>query len=159
MESKKRAATRSKEWLAANRELRVELAAAGLTDEDDRRALYQAYSGKATAAEMTSAEIRSIAGDLRRVRQGAESKLEVMRKRVIAAVCEFLEGNDAKFGAMNRAGRLARAKAVAARAAQAQDFNKISEARLRGIYNAFKKMNEASRQAVEVGMKAITGEI
>lgn len=150
---------KSKAWMAANRELRVELKAAGLEEEDDRRALYYAYYGKQSAAELSAAEIRAISTGLRRARNGAVDKKDKLRKQLIAVLCEYQEENDKKFHCMNREGRIARAKAVATRAAQTKTFNEIGEAKLKALYSGFRKANEATRRAAEVAQEVIMGEI
>ena len=142
---------KSKRWHKANRELRIELDYAGMSGEEDRRALYECYTGKSTAAQMSSEEIELIVRDLRRVRCG-ESEKSRLRKRVIASVCKWLEGHDGAFAGMNAAERIDRAKKVAARAAKAS-FNEIDESKLRGLYYAFNKMNEMDREAVVAAEK------
>lgn len=147
MEAKK--IVKTKNWHRANRAMRIELSLAGLDDEDARRELYAAWVGKNSASEMTTQELRAIAEGLRSLRS-SESEISRARKRVIAAVREFLENNDSKYALMSEEDKLKRVKAVACRASQTDSFNRISMTKLRAVYNTFLQLNKVMKQSAKV---------
>lgn len=68
---------------------------------------------------------------------------DVHRKRVMAVIGAWLRRNGYKEGAET-------IKAVACRAAKAKDFNKISTAALKRVYNEFRKKNEVATEVVKI---------
>lgn len=147
MEAKK--IVKTKNWHKANRAMRIELSLAGFDDEDARRELYAAWVGKHSASEMTTQELRTIAEGLRSMRS-SESEISRARKRVIAAVREFLENNDSKYALMSEQEKIERVKAVACRASQTYSFNHISMTKLRAVYNTFLQLNKVMNQSAKV---------
>lgn len=147
MEAKK--ILKTKNWHKANRAMRIELSLAGLDEEEARHELYAAWVGKHSASEMTTQELRAIAEGLKSLRS-SESEISRARKRVIAAVREFLEKNDSKYALMSEQERIERVKAVACRASKTEDFNRISMTKLRAVYNTFLQLNKVMNQSAKV---------
>lgn len=88
-----------------------------------------------------------------------ESNIDRQRKRVIAAACAMLtEMESESFFAADADGKIAMAKAVAARAAKVEDFNKIKIDKLRALYGAFRTQTKMIQAVVPAAMEVINGE-
>ena len=72
-------------------------------------------------------------------------EMDRSRKRVIAAICHFLDERGMTFATARD--KVAYAISVACRAANCASFNQIPATRLGGIYSAFSKRNAASVEA------------
>ena len=84
------------------------------------------------------------------------AEVEKMRKRVIAAACAMLtEMESESFRQADSEGKIAMAKAVAARAAKAEDFNRISADKLRALYGAFRTKVSVMRAVVPAALEII----
>ena len=84
--------------------------------------------------------------------------LDAMRKRALAAVCQYLEAMEcAEFTGKDYAGRTAYAKGVLCRAArvEAGSFNRIGRERLRGLTAMFNKMRRDMDGVISETYKAI----
>ena len=68
---------------------------------------------------------------------------DMWRKRVIAAICAWIERNDIRV-----ADKVGYAITMACRASNCSDFNRIPQIRLAEIYNAFLKKSSARNQAL-----------
>ena len=77
------------------------------------------------------------------------TEADIWRKRVIAAVCGYLDEKGYGYSDENK---VVVAKATACRAAgvEASAFNKIPVLKLREIYNAFLKMRKTAGESVKV---------
>lgn len=67
---------------------------------------------------------------------------EIWRRRVIAAICSWVDSSG-----ISTTDKVAYAKSVACRAANCNDFNRISQVRLTELYNAFIKKAGTAREA------------
>ncbi|GAB6394205.1 MAG: hypothetical protein MdMp024_0517 [Bacteroidales bacterium] len=83
--------------------------------------------------------IEALKGD-KRQRQGRyEATRDLTRKRVIAAICSFLDKQGLMFP--SAADKVRYAKGIACRAANCPVFNKIPDSRLSAIYNLYCEKN------------------
>lgn len=81
-----------------------------------------------------------------------------MRKRALAAVCQYLEAlRNEEFLGKDYAGRMAYAKGVICRAAQVESgsFNRIGRVRLRGLTAMFNKMKRDMNGVIAETYKAM----
>ena len=98
---------------------------------DEKEAMLFAY-GVESSKELTVYELTEICGKLDLLANPAANTADQWRKRLIAAVNGYLR-------AMGKpGGNIAEIKAVACRAAQTDNFNRIPLERLKSLYNAFK---------------------
>ena len=98
---------------------------------DEKEAMLFAY-GVESSKELTVYELTEICGKLDLRANPAANTADQWRKRLIAAVNGYLR-------AMGKpGGNIAEIKAVACRAAQTDNFNRIPVERLKSLYNAFK---------------------
>ena len=98
---------------------------------DEKEAMLFAY-GVESSKELTVYELTEICGKLDLRANPAANTADQWRKRLIAAVNGYLR-------AMGKpGGNIAEIKAVACRAAQTDNFNRIPLERLKSLYNAFK---------------------
>lgn len=103
----------------------------GGVNDEERLALLSAY-GVESAKELNVYELTELCDTLCRAVQPNDDA-DRWRKRLIAAIDEYLRAMG------HRGGNLPEIKAVACRAAQAENFNRIGTDRLKSLYNAFKR--------------------
>lgn len=104
----------------------------GGVNNDERLALLSAY-GVESAKELNVYELTELCGKLDMAFNPKASDADRWRKRLIAAIDQYLRAMG------HRGGNLPEIKAVACRAAQAENFNRIGTDRLKSLYNAFKR--------------------
>lgn len=113
----------------------------------DKLALMGSY-GVESSKDLTNEELTQICDRLNELLNPADAKRDKMRKRVIASIGGWLrligKGND----------DVDYIKGVACRAAQVENFNRISLERLTTIYNMFLK-----RQKDAKAIDAVAGQI
>lgn len=102
----------------------------GVTN-DERLALLSTY-GVESAKELNVYELTELCDTLYRAVQPNDDA-DRWRKRLIAAIDQYLRAMG------HRGGNLPEIKAVACRAAQTDNFNRITMERLKSLYNAFKR--------------------
>lgn len=73
-----------------------------------------------------------------------DPEAQIWRRRVIAAVCSWIDSNG-----IDTTDKVEYAKSLACRAANCNDFNRISQVRLAELYNAFVKKAGTAREAVK----------
>lgn len=87
--------------------------------------------GVTSSRDLNTYELLELCDKLEKQANPTLAELDTWRKRVIAAVDGYLR-------AMGQMPNITLIKAVACRAAQCSDFNRIPKERLTSIYNAFK---------------------
>lgn len=117
--------------MATLKQLMTILSMNKVSDEDRANMVYSWTSGRTTSArELRPEELQSIVNKL----QGSENTSpDIWRKRLIAAIYGFLNK-------MNKEASPELVKAIACRAANVDDFNKIPTQRLVSLYSAFNNM-------------------
>lgn len=103
----------------------------GGVNDEERLALLSAY-GVESAKELNVYELTELCDTLYRAVVNTD-EADRWRKRLIAAIDQYLRAMG------HRGGNLPEIKAVACRAAQAENFNRIGTDRLKSLYNAFKR--------------------
>lgn len=88
--------------------------------------------GVESSKDLDAHELLEICNALDKALKPKLAKSDKLRKRLIAAIAGYLK-------AMNRESNIKIIKAIACRAAEVDDFNKIPPERLRSLYNAFTK--------------------
>lgn len=87
-----------------------------------------------------------------------KTDMDAMRKRVLAAVCQYLEAmGNRDFLGKDYPGRIAYAKGVICRAAKVENgsFNRIGKVRLRALTAMFNKMHRDMDGVVRESYKAL----
>lgn len=114
---------------------------------DEKEAMLFAY-GVESSKDLTVYELTEICGKLDLRANPAANTANCWRKRLIAAVDGYLR-------AMGKpGGNIAEIKAVACRAAQTDNFNRIPVERLKSLYNAFKNREKDLKE-----IDKMTGEL
>lgn len=103
----------------------------GGVNDEERLALLSAY-GVESAKELNVYELTELCDTLYRAVVNTD-EADRWRKRLIAAIDQYLRAMG------HRGGNLPEIKAVACRAAQTDNFNRITMERLKSLYNAFKR--------------------
>lgn len=113
-------------------------------DDDLRSELAFQFSTCRTThiSELKSNEASELISKLKQTQSATNQTLDVWRKRLMGAIGGYLDAHHYT----NNAETI---KAIACRAAQVDDFNKIPADRLRSLYNAFKNRE---RDAVTVDL-------
>lgn len=88
------------------------------------------------------------------VRVNVTKEADAWRKRVIAAICGWMDAT----GVVGCRDKVGYAKSLACRAASCSDFNKIPEVRLQEIYNAFLKKQSVHYKRVAIEMERLQTE-
>lgn len=101
----------------------------GMTEDERHQMLIDNY-GVESSADLDAHQLTDLIYTLDRLVN--PSNADVWRKRLIAAVCEYLR-------LMKRDESVYTARRIACRAARADNFNSIPNDRLKSLYNAFKK--------------------
>ena len=83
--------------------------------------------------------VEAMKGDSHRRQMRYEAGRDRAAKRVIAAICKWLDRQGYRFG--SREEKIRYVLSVACRAANCPDFNRIPESRLTAIYNLFCRKN------------------
>lgn len=102
----------------------------GVTAEE-KQVLLASY-GVGSSRDLTVYELTELCDTLYRAVVNTD-EADRWRKRLIAAIDQYLRAMG------HRGGNLPEIKAVACRAAQAENFNRIGTDRLKSLYNAFKR--------------------
>lgn len=87
-----------------------------------------------------------------------KTTMDVMRKRCLAAVCQYLEKvQNSDFLKKDSLGRINYAKGMVCRAAKVEtgSFNKIGRVRLRAMTNAFNKLSRDMDGVLEEAYKSL----
>lgn len=103
----------------------------GVTAEE-KQVLLASY-GVGSSRDLTVYELTELCGKLDMAFNPKASDADRWRKRLIAAIDQYLRAMG------HRGGNLPEIKAVACRAAQTDNFNRITVERLKSLYNAFKR--------------------
>ena len=119
-------------------------ASQGIDDELRADLAYQFSNCRTThVSQLSTAEASEMISRLKANQSRQNTTLDVWRKRLIAAIGEYLR----VFGYTENIENI---KAVACRAACAADFNKIPLERLRGLYNAFKDKVKSKNRVEDI---------
>lgn len=114
---------------------------------DEKEAMLFAY-GVESSKDLTVYELTELCGKLDLRANPSANTANCWRKRLIAAVDGYLR-------AMGKpGGNIAEIKAVACRAAQTDNFNRIPVERLKSLYNAFKNREKDLKE-----IDKMTGEL
>lgn len=113
--------------------------------EDEKRALIRSYgveSSKSLTEKQLSEACQVLAYELNKRAQEAD----IWRKRVIAAICCYIDST-AIAGVDNK---IHYAKAIAVKASGAKSFNEIPCHKLQLLYNTFLKRNRLQEEVVQL---------
>lgn len=127
----------------------------GYDEKEVKEALVWQYTNGRTTSlrEMKTTEYRQMCADMQSTISSANAKRDdnpdQWRKRVIAAVGEYLR----RVKGSNNPDEI---KGIACRATHYEDFNLIPVSRLRSLYNAFRKINEDYKNALNITIEEIT---
>lgn len=113
--------------------------------QDEKRAMLSAY-GVESSKDLNIYELTELCSKLDYLANPAASECDRWRKRVMAAVADYLR-------AMGREATPELIKGTVCRAAQIEKFNYIPADRLKSIYNAFKNRTKDLKT-----VKRMTGE-
>lgn len=111
----------------------------GMTD-DERWAYLEGNYGVSSSRELTDSQLADAIDTLLRVQQ---ADANIWRRRVMAAIGAYLR----RLNIFENAEII---KAIACRAANATNFNKIPLSKLRAIYNEFSKQNRTSEECKNI---------
>jgi len=103
-------------------------------DNEQKLNLLSAY-GAVSSKELNVYELTELCGILDKIVNPEAIELDKLRKRLIASIAGYRQ-------AMGATTNIDEIKAIACRAAEVKNFNRISEQRLRSLYNAFNKMRK-----------------
>lgn len=119
--------------MATLKQLMTILSINKVTDEDRAEMVYSWTSGRTSSArDLRPDELQSI---VKKLQESENTSPDLWRKRLIAAIYGFL-------GKMNKEANPDLVKAIACRAANVDDFNKIPVQRLVSLYSAFNNMQK-----------------
>lgn len=106
----------------------------GRIDNEQKLDMLSGY-GVQSSKDLTVYELTELCGKLDLMINPALAESDKLRKRLIAAIFSYRQ-------AMGSQASLEEVKGIACRAAKAENFNRISDDRLRSLYNAFSKMKK-----------------
>jgi len=106
----------------------------GRIGNEQKLDLLSAY-GVVSSKELNVYELTELCGILDKIVNPEAIELDKLRKRLIASIAGYRQ-------AMGATTNIDEIKAIACRAAEVKNFNRISEQRLRSLYNAFNKMRK-----------------
>ena len=110
------------------------LLAAGRIGNEQKLDMLSGY-GVESSKELTVYELTELCGKLDLMINPALAESDKLRKRLIATIAAYRS-------AMGAATNIDEIKGIACRAASAKNFNRISDEKLRSLYNAFNKMTK-----------------
>lgn len=108
---------------------------------EDKETLIGSY-GVESSADINTHDLIDLCNKLARQADTGYAKMNTLRKRLMAAIGEYLT-------AMDKESNAEIIKAIACRASGYTDFNKIPEDRLRSLYNAFLKYRKDLNQLAD----------
>jgi len=111
-------------------------------DAQDKKALLAEY-GVESSNKLSLEELREVCGRLEGARNPLLNEADKWRKRAIAAIGGFL-------AAGGKEGNINIIKAIALRATECGDFNRIPIDKLRGLYFGFSKQAKVMREAEKI---------
>lgn len=114
---------------------------------EEKAAIIEGY-GVESSADINNDDLLTICRALEKRLDSAAVKLDRLRKQVIAAIGGWLR-------MQGKPESIAEIKAIACRATQYDNFNRIPAERLRNIYNAFLNKQKDSRMIDELVSMAI----
>jgi hypothetical protein len=106
----------------------------GRIGNDQKLDMLSAY-GVTSSKDLTVYELTELCGKLDKIVNPEADEAYKLRKRLIAAIYSYRN-------AMGCASTIDEIKAIACRAASAENFNRISVEKLRSLYNAFNNMKK-----------------
>lgn len=118
---------------------------------DEKLSLLSGY-GVESSKDLTVYELTELCGKIDKMANPQAAEADKLRKRLIAAISSYRY-------AMGCASSIDEIKAIACRAALAENFNRISNEKLRSLYNAFTHMkNDLSkvREMTQEHLKRVT---
>lgn len=118
---------------------------------DEKLSLLSGY-GVESSKDLTVYELTELCGKIDKMANPQAAEADKLRKRLIAAISSYRY-------AMGCISSIDEIKAIACRAALAENFNRISNEKLRSLYNAFTHMkNDLSkvREMTEEHLKRVT---
>lgn len=110
------------------------LLAKGQMGNEDKLDLLSAY-GVQSSKDLTVYELTELCGKLDRIINPQVAESDKLRKRLIATIFSYRQ-------AMGSQPSMDEVKGIACRAAKVENFNRISDDRLRSLYNAFNRMKK-----------------
>lgn len=111
-------------------------------DEDGKEAILSGY-GVSSSKDLTAYELLEVCNKLEKMADPELAEQDRWRKRLIASIFEYRK-------AMGAAATMQEVKAIACRAAEVKDFNKITIDRLRSLYNAFNKQTKDLKRVQQI---------
>ena len=106
----------------------------GRIGNDQKLQMLAAY-GVESSKDLNVYELTELCGKLDKIINPAVAEQDKLRKRLIASIAGYRQ-------AMGTTANIDEIKAIACRAAKCENFNRISEDRLRSLYNAFNRMKK-----------------
>lgn len=114
---------------------------------EEKAAIIEGY-GVESSADISNDDLMNICRALERRLDSNATKLDRLRKQVIAAIGGWLR-------MQGKPENIADIKAIACRATKSDNFNRIPPERLRNVYNAFLNKQKDSRMIDELVSMAI----
>lgn len=114
---------------------------------EEKAAIIEGY-GVESSADISNDDLMNICRALERRLDSNATKLDRLRKQVIAAIGGWLR-------LQGKPENIADIKAIACRATKSDNFNRIPPERLRNVYNAFLNKQKDSRMIDELVSMAI----
>jgi len=106
----------------------------GRIGNEQKLEMLAAY-GVESSKDLNVYELTELCGKLDKILNPAAAEQDKLRKRLIASIAGYRQ-------AMGASASMEEIKAIACRAAKCENFNRISEDRLRSLYNAFNRMRK-----------------
>lgn len=106
----------------------------GRIGNDQKLQMLAAY-GVESSKDLNVYELTELCGKLDKIINPAVAEQDKLRKRLIASIASYRQS-------MGAAVSIDEVKAIACRAAKCENFNRISDDRLRSLYNAFNRMRK-----------------
>lgn len=114
----------------------------GQITNDQKLGMLSAY-GVGSSRDLSVYELTELCAKLDEIVNPATVEIDKLRKRLIASISGYRR-------AMGAAPDINEIKAIACRAAEVKSFNKISEQRLRSLYNAFNRQSRDLKNVREL---------
>lgn len=112
--------------------------------DDEKREFIRSY-GVESSKEMTSSQLYDACGILSHLLNEKAQEADIWRKRVIAAICQYIDESN-----IDVTDKISYAKGIAAKAAGLKSFNEIPTHKLQLLYNMFIKRNALHGDVIQI---------
>ncbi|MEI7487949.1 MAG: hypothetical protein WCJ72_11170 [Chryseobacterium sp.] len=130
--------------MATKRQLMAILSEAGVTEAQRRELVLEWTDGRTNSVRgLTPGELDTLCIKLTERQWKAQKEMDALRKRVIASLFEYCK-------LTNRPQTIDYVKAMACQFSSNNDFNKISETKLRACYNFFLEQNKRFKRGLRM---------